>query len=265
VHPVAFHFGSFTVHWYGIFVAVGFLLGIWTASRRGVRDGLAPEKIADSATWLVLSAMIGARILHVISYWDEEFAGKPLTEIFMIQRGGLVYYGGFIGGVIAVLIYTRLHKIPLWKFGDAVAPSIALGHAFGRIGCLMTGCCYGKACDLPWAVHFPFGHETHRGPEATPVHPVQIYEALLNFALYGFLAWLYRRKKFDGQIFATYLLCYAVLRSFVELFRADYRQAQYVFGFFSPGQVVSIFVFAAGLFLVWRLSRYPLTATPQKA
>jgi phosphatidylglycerol:prolipoprotein diacylglycerol transferase len=106
---------------------------------------------------------------------------------------------------------------------------------------------------LPWAVRFPVGHETHPvGSAAIPVHPTQIYESILNFSLYFFLAWLYRRKKFDGQIFAAYLLCYAVIRSFVETFRADYAPSEYFFnGAVSPGQFVSIGIFAAGLILFW--------------
>ncbi|MDB6023867.1 MAG: prolipoprotein diacylglyceryl transferase [Verrucomicrobiales bacterium] len=175
----------------------------------------------------------------------------------MIQKGGLVFYGGFIGALLAMVLYTRLKKIPLWKFADAVAPSIALGHTFGRIGCLMTGCCFGKQCSLPWAITFPEGHETHvMGGLATPVHPTQIYEAVLNFSLYLFLAWFYQRKKFSGQVFAMYLICYAVLRSIVELFRADYKPAEYYLnGLISPGQFVSIGIITAGLALFFLLPR----------
>ena len=205
----------------------------------------------DFAPWLMIGVIAGARILHVISYWQEEFADQPWTEIFMVQRGGLVFYGGFFGAAIVSLVYTRWKKIPLLKFADVLAPSISLGHAFGRIGCLMTGCCFGKECQLPWAIRYPVGHETHlSGSAALAVHPVQIYESLLNFALYFFLAWLYRRKKFDGQILAVYLLGYALLRSFVEMFRADYKVSEYFFnGAVSPGQFVSIGIFAAGAIL----------------
>lgn len=256
MHPIAIQLGPLTIHWYGILTAAGFLLGFWTASRRGLLDKIPPEKIMDMAPWLLAGVVVGARTLHVISYWKEDFAHKPITEIFMVQRGGLVFYGGLIGACLTTILYSRLKKIPLWQLADALAPSIALGHALGRMGCLMTGCCFGKPCDLPWAIRFPVGHETHPvGLAATPVHPTQIYEALLNFALYVFLAWFYRRKKFAGQIFAIYLVGYAVLRSLVELFRADYGQAQYVFGVISPGQLVSIFVLAAGLILLGKLPR----------
>jgi phosphatidylglycerol:prolipoprotein diacylglycerol transferase len=263
VHPIAFQLGGLPpVYWYGILVALGFIVGMWTAGRRGVRSGLRPEQISDAAPWLLIGAMGGARILHVISYWQEEFAHKPFSEVFMVQKGGLVFYGGFIGAALATVLYTRLKKIPLWKFADAVAPSIALGHAFGRIGCLMTGCCFGKACSLPWAITFPPGHETHpMGEPGLPVHPTQIYESLLNFGLYVVLAWFYRRKKFDGQIFAMYLVCYAVLRSFVELFRADYKPGEYFFhGAVSPGQLVSIGIIAFGVALFYLLPKRSVAA-----
>ena len=256
MHPIAIHLGNFPVHWYGVFVASGFLLGLWTASRRGLRSGISAEIVMDFAPWLMIGVIAGARILHVISYWREDFADKPWTEIFMIQHGGLVFYGGFFGAAVSTLLYVHRKKIPLLKFSDVLAPSVSLGHAFGRLGCLMTGCCFGKECHLPWAIRFPTGHETHpSGFPATPVHPTQIYESILNFGLYLFLAWLYRRKKFDGQIFAAYMLCYAVVRSFVEIFRADYRADQYFFhGAVSPGQFVSVGIFASGLILFWAKS-----------
>jgi phosphatidylglycerol:prolipoprotein diacylglycerol transferase len=189
-----------------------------------------------------------------VSYWREQFAGKPWWEIFMITHGGLVYYGGLVGAALACVIYVRQKRLPLWKTADSLAPSIALGHALGRIGCLFTGCCYGRACTLPWAIRFPPGHDTHPiDAPATPVHPTQIYESLLNFALYAGLAWLFRRKKFDGQVFATYLVCYAVIRSFVEYFRGDYPQ--YYFGWITPAHIVSLAILVVGLLLLRALPR----------
>jgi len=249
VHPIAFHFGNYPITWYGVMLALGFYAGFWTASRRCRLDGLASEKIMELAPWLIVGGVLGARDLYVVTYWRESFAGGPWTEIFMIQHGGLVYYGGLIGAILGGLIYARLKKLPTWKMADALAPSIALGYVFGRIGCLLNGCCYGRECDLPWAIHFPEGHETY--PHG--VHPTEIYDSLLNLVLYLGLAWMYRRKKFDGQIFALYLMCYAVTRSIVEIFRGDYDQAHRHAGL-TPAHLVSIGIFAAGavLFLWFR-------------
>ena len=256
MHPIAFHLGPLTVYWYGILVALGFILGFWTASRRGLLDGIVPDRILDLGPWLLAGSVVGARLLHVISYWKEEFAGHPFREVFMVQNGGLVFYGGFLGACLTTIVYARIKKLPLWKLADAMAPSIALGYFFGRFGCLMTGCCFGKECSLPWAIHFPSTHETH----GVGVHPTQIYEAVANLGLYFFLAWRYRRKTFDGQIFATYLVCYAVLRSVIEVFRADYKPNEY-FGAMTPAQLLSAGIVAAGILLFCFL---PRTVPPRK-
>lgn len=250
VHPIAFQLGPLTIHWYGILIAVGFLLGVWTAGRRGLRHGLTPQNISDLAMWLLVGAIIGARLWHVVSYWDTEFKDRPIWDIFKIQNGGLVFYGGFIGAAIAGTIYGKWKKLPWFKTADALAPSIALGSVFGRMGCLMTGCCYGKACELPWAIRFPENHETH----GAPVHPTQLYDSFANLLLYLGLAWLYRRKKFDGQVFAVFLVGYAILRSTVELFRGDYGTSEIHAGL-TPGQLVSVGIVTAGIALLVFLPR----------
>jgi phosphatidylglycerol:prolipoprotein diacylglycerol transferase len=117
---------------------------------------------------------------------------------------------------------------------------------FGRLGCLLNGCCYGHACDLPWAVHFPPEHETH----GIAVHPTQVYDALLNLGLYFALAWWFRHKKFDGQIFAAYLMAYAAIRSVAELFRGDYPADHIHAGLLTSAQMVSLPVLATGM-AVW--------------
>jgi phosphatidylglycerol---prolipoprotein diacylglyceryl transferase len=246
VDNVAFTIFGFQIYGYGILAATGFVLGFATASRRAPRAGIKGEDVYNLAPWIIIGAILGARVLYVISYWDREFAGKSLLTIFNM-RSGLVFYGGLIGSCLGTIIFCYRQKVPLWRMADVMSPSIALGHAFGRIGCFMTGCCYGRACSLPWAVHFPLHHET----KGLPVHPTQLYESALNFLFYAGLAWLYRRRKFDGQIFATYLVGYAIIRSTTEMFRGDYTRF-YLGGIATPGQAVSIVIFAAGLILFWK-------------
>ncbi len=257
MYPIVFHIGSFAVHSYGVMMALAFLAGLWTATLRARREKISGERVADVTLWLMVGAILGARIVYVTTYWKQEFADQPFSEIFMIQHGGLVYYGGLIGATIAGMIYIHWKKMPLWKTADVFAPSIALGSVFGRIGCLLNGCCYGRACSLPWAISFPADNPLH--PPTTPVHPTEIYDALLNLVLYVFLAWLFRRKKFDGQIFATYLIIYAVFRSIVEYFRGDYPpdHVHFTFGLTSA-QLVSVPIFIIGLALAAVLSRRSL-------
>jgi phosphatidylglycerol:prolipoprotein diacylglycerol transferase len=241
MHPEAFNLNGFIIYWYGLLVAIGFLAGLWTASRRAPLTGVPSEQVADIGPWLILGAVVGARLLFVISYWDEQFAGAPFWEVFMIRKGGLVFYGGFLGAAAAHILYCRIKRLPIWKLADVLAPSIALGYCFGRFGCLMNGCCYGKVSSLPWAIQFPSGHETH--PEM--LHPTQAYEVLAGLALYLGLAKLYRRKQFDGQVFALYVIGYSVLRFLGEFFRGDYGQ-RLTWGWATPAQPLALSLLVAG-------------------
>jgi len=286
VHPIFFHLGSLTIRWYGVMMALAFFAGLWTALRRARMANVSGDAITDVTLWLMLGGIVGARIVYVTTYWKQEFADQPFSEVFMVQHGGLVFYGGLIGAIVAGLIYLRWKKLPVWKIADVLAPSIALGSVFGRIGCLLNGCCYGRACALPWAITFPPGHETHPdGFPATPVHPTEIYDALLNLVLYLALAWLFRRSwksrtedsgwkieggqrvqspapihhsrasLADGQIFALYLIGYAICRSIVECFRGDYPPDHIHAGMFTSAQLLSVPILLAGIVLAVLLSR----------
>ena len=235
-------------------MALAFLAGLWTATRRARLTNISSDVIADVTLWLMAGSIIGARFVYVTTYWRQEFASQPFSEVFMIQHGGLVYYGGLIGAIVAGTGYLVWKKLLVWQTADILAPSIALGSVFGRIGCLLNGCCYGRACDLPWAISFPADNPLN--PPTFPVHPTEIYDALLNLTLYVFLAWLFRRRKFDGQIFAAYLMIYAVFRSFAEYFRGDYPTDHIHAGLFTSAQLVSAPILLAGIVLwFWRARR----------
>ena len=241
-------------------MAVAFFAGLWTATRRARLVNVSADTITDVTLWLMAGSIIGARVVYVTTYWKQEFAGQPISEIFMVQHGGLVYYGGLIGASVASLGYLKWKKQPLWKIADILAPSIALGSVFGRIGCLLNGCCYGRACELPWAITFanPQAHEFSGTPLGVPVHPTEIYDALLNLLLYAGLAWMFRRRKlFAGQIFALYLIGYATCRSTVEFFRGDYPPDHIHAGIFTSAQLLSVPIFAAGIALWIWFSRRP--------
>jgi phosphatidylglycerol:prolipoprotein diacylglycerol transferase len=261
VHPIFFHVGSLTIRWYGVMMAAAFFAGLWTAMRRARRVNVSGDTIADVTLWLMIGSILGARFVYVTTYWKQEFASQPFKEVFMIQHGGLVYYGGLLGAIAGSIIYLSWKKLPVWKIADILAPSIALGSVFGRIGCLLNGCCYGRACDLPWAITFtnPQASEFSGTPLNVPLHPTEIYDGLLNLLLYFGLAWFFRRKKFDGQIFALYLIGYAICRSIVECFRGDYPPDHIHAGLLTSAQLLSIPIFIAGLVLAvimyWRSKR----------
>jgi phosphatidylglycerol:prolipoprotein diacylglycerol transferase len=163
--------------------------------------------------------------------------------MFYIHRGGIVFYGGFVGGVLGAWIYARIKKLDFWKLADLLAPSLVLAHAFGRLGCFMNGCCYGKSCSLPWGVEFPAGTVADWGPGAPlgPVHPTQLYEAAFLFYFSFALMIIDRGKKFEGQTVASYGLIYALFRFIVEFWRGDVPR----YNSLTASQWLSIVIFGA--------------------
>lgn len=251
MHPIAFHLGSLTIRWYGVMMALAFVAGLWTATRRARLANIPADTITDVTAWLLVSSIIGARVDYVTTYWKQEFADQPFSEVFMVQHGGLVFYGGLIGAIVGSAAYMTWKKLPVWRIADILAPSIALGSVFGRMGCLLNGCCYGRECHLPWAITFtnPQAKEFSGTPLDVPLHPTEIYDGLLNLLLYFGLAWLFRHKKFDGQVFAVYLIGYAICRSIVECFRGDYPADHIHAGLLTSAQLVSAPILIAGIVL----------------
>ncbi|MBU0545336.1 MAG: prolipoprotein diacylglyceryl transferase [Proteobacteria bacterium] len=231
--PVLLKIGPISIFTYGFFIAIGFLAGIFLATKEAKRLGADPEKIMDLCFYILIAAIFGSRLFYVVT--SPEIFLKDPVEILKVWNGGLVFYGGFIAALITGIIYLRAKNIPVWKTADIMAPSVALAHFFGRIGCFFAGCCYGKYCDLPWAV--TFNHTDSLAPTGIPLHPTQLYSALNNLAIF-FLLWFFRkRKKYDGQIFWMYVLLYGITRPVIETFRADFR-GDYIFGNLSVSQVI---------------------------
>jgi len=229
------------IHTYGVLVALGFLIGLWTASRRAAqREGFAPEQILDLGVWLIVSGLLSAKLFYVIFFWDD-FQNAWQDAGVNSLREGFVFYGGFIGAVLATVLYARRNRLPLWNVADAMAPSVALGHAIGRLGCFFNGCCYGKATTLPWGVPHPNPYAT----QGATVHPTQLYEVLGNLAICASLSVYYRRKKFDGQIWWLYVLIYGALRFLIEFLRGDYP-FRYL-GIFTLGQAVAALMMVAAM------------------
>jgi len=235
MYPILLKLGELSLHTYGFFVAMGFLAGILIAQREAKRLGEDPDKIMDLSFYVMISAILGSRLFYIFTN-PETYLSDPL-EIFRLWNGGLVFYGGFIAALVIGLIYLKIKKMPLWKTTDIAALSLAAGQFLGRLGCFSAGCCYGKACDLPWAVTFT--NLDTLAPTGIPIHPTQLYHAISNLSIFAFL-WFFRtRKKFNGQIFWMYILLYAVTRSFIEIFRGDFR-GEPVLGILSVAQAIGI-------------------------
>ena len=259
MYPELFYIGDFPVPSYGLWLAAGMLLALFVASRLAARDGLPRERIYDLGLWALLGGLLGSKLLMV--FLDRN------VEIFSLNflSSGGVYYGGFIGGFITLAILIRWYQLPFWKVADAFAPAVALGQAFGRQGCFAAGCCWGKETHFWWGVHFTEkGHEYTGVPVYGPdgaelfLHPTQLIESLTMLAVFGFLVWLHRHKKFDGQVIIAYGFIYATFRFLIEFLRDDPQRGD-LFGLFatiglSPSQIISLFVAVAALiFLIYRL------------
>ena len=228
--PVLVRIGPITVHTYGFLIALAFLLGLWLALRQAGREGLSRDKITDIGFYALFAGIIGSRIFFIGTAW-EHFSAHPL-DMIKIWEGGLVFYGGVIFAAPVAAWYARKQGLLLWQTADIWAPSIAVGHAIGRLGCFCAGCCYGLPTDLPWGI--TFNHSETLAVRGVPLHPTQLYESAAEFLNFAVLLVIRRRKTFQGQLFWMYVLNYAVIRAVIELFRGDSER-----GFILPGVSVS--------------------------
>jgi phosphatidylglycerol:prolipoprotein diacylglycerol transferase len=263
--PELFTIGSFTIHTYGLMVALGIFFGVSLAEYLHRRSGGTPGRIVDISLIVVLSGMLGARILFVAISW-RYFAANPL-EIFMIWKGGLVFYGGLLGGIAGILACIRLYRLETGLILDIGSIAIALGHAVGRLGCFSAGCCFGKVADLPWSITFTDPRCLATDVLNQPVHPTQLYSSFFLFALTGFLVWLQRsdrflgRERVNGQVASLYLALYGSFRFTVEFFRGDKRGGIGVASLnLSTSQVISIIMVAAGIVVYFLLARRSSTS-----
>jgi phosphatidylglycerol---prolipoprotein diacylglyceryl transferase len=220
--PILVKIGPLTIHTYGFMMAVGVAAGLWFIYVQAKKAGLDANRIMDAAFYTIIVSLIGAKLMLFVG--NISYYVTYPRELFALARSGGVFQGGLTFGVIYALWYFRRKKIPTWPTADLIAPALALGHGFGRIGCFSAGCCYGSECSAPWAVVFnnAYASELTGVRLHAPLHPVQLYEAVLNFLNFGVLFVILKKKKFDGQVFAFYIINYSVIRFFTEYFRGDH-------------------------------------------
>jgi phosphatidylglycerol:prolipoprotein diacylglycerol transferase len=229
MHPILIKIGPVTIHSYGFMMALGVGLALWFVYRQAKAQGLDAPRILDAAFYILIVSLVGAKLILFIGDFGHYL--KNPKELLWIARSGGVFQGGLAFGVFFALWYFRRHKLPTWKIADIVGPALALGHGFGRIGCFLAGCCYGRECDLPWGASFhdEYAHGLTGIPIDRALHPVQLYEAGLNFANALILALVLRRKKFTGQVFSLYIVNYSIIRYFTEIFRGDHPAKAYLY------------------------------------
>lgn len=250
MYPEIFRIGGFPIHTYGVLLALAFLTALVVAARLAARDGLARDRIYDLGLWMLLAALLGSKALMLLT--EPGYRSNPwqLLSLDFLRSGG-VFYGGFLAAVATGYALVRRYNLPWWPTADAFAPGIALGQAIGRQGCFAAGCCWGRPTTLPWGVQFTeLGHEVTGVPLGIHLHPTQLYESFAAFAVFLFLLWLHRRKRFGGQVIATYAIVYGVTRFTIEFFRDDPRGD--VLGLttlthLSTSQMISLVVAISGL------------------
>lgn len=257
--PILFEIGSFKLHSFGLMAALAFLSGLFimtAMAKRGRAGGLTSDGVSQLMVFLMVGGALGARIAYVAEHWSSEFANAPLLEPLRFDKGGLMFYGGLIGAILAIAVLSHVKKASLVGMLDLCAAVLPLGHALGRIGCFLNGCCYGTVCgNSPIGIHYPVGstvwcEQVENGligrgsAESLAVWPSQLIEAALNIALFAVLQRMTFRSAPKGLVSAIYLIAYGAIRFLTETLRGDPRMAV---GPLSIGQFISCCCIAAGV------------------
>ncbi len=260
MHPILFSVFGKEIYSYGIMAALGFLCSILTWLWLGRRETRPSGFAADLGFWLMTSGIVGSRLAYVVA--NASYYRTHLLEIMRIDQGGLIFYGGFLLACLALVLFARHHRLPLWHLADFAIPGLAIGHALGRIGCFLNGCCYGRpAGDAFCGIAYPPLCEPGKLFPGIPLYPVQLIESAALLILWFVLLFAYPRRKKNGAVFALYLVLYPPIRFLLEYLRGDERQSWFAL---DVAQATSIGLFLAGILLFAFLPR-KLHTPPAKA
>jgi len=255
MHPILIDLGFYALPAYGVLLATAVLTALWTTKIRAEKTGMDAARIVDFGLWLVIWALLGAKILLVVVEW-RRYLGDP-AQLLGLARAGGVFLGGFLAAIVAAVVMLRRYKLKALPTFDVLAPSLALGQAIGRIGCLLAGCCWGHECDLPWAITYtdPAAAANVGTPLHVAVHAFPAYAAAFNFSVFLVLSWLYRKNLAPGRVFASYLILYGIGRFLLEFTRGDEVRGLYFGGLISTSQLISAALIATGVAMHWWISR----------
>lgn len=236
-----FSIGPITIYGYGLMIAIGVLAAYFSATYRAKKYDLDPDKVFYVTVWAVIGGFGGAKLLYLITQLPAILQDPSLLKDV---QDGFVVYGGIIGGILAAWIHCKVAKLKFMKYFDLVMPSVALAQGFGRIGCFLAGCCYGKETESAFHIIF---HDSAYAPNNVPLIPTQLISSGLDFLNCIFLMWFAGKKKGDGQVAGLYLVCYSVGRFVLEFFRGDLERGSV--GSLSTSQFIAIFTAVAGVVL----------------
>lgn len=247
MYPELIKIGPLTLHTYGVLVASGFLLALSLAIRQAKRQGIPHALIADIGFYILVGAIVGSRGLYVLM--NLSYYLRNPFDIFKVWEGGLVFYGGLIFVIPLVIWYVKRKGLDLWAVADIMAPSLAVGHAIGRLGCFSAGCCYGAPSELPWAVTFT--DPKSLAPQWIKLHPTQLYESIGEFAIFLVLISIRTRQSFKGELFWLYGVFYSALRFTVEFWRGDIERG-FIMSGLSVSQALSVILFTVSAIMFIR-------------
>ncbi len=255
MHPILLHFRWFSLPTYGVLVSLGVLTGLWISVRNSLKQGIDPDDAWNFGIVVVLAGIVGAKVLYIINDWSQYQHLSDVFSLSTLQAGG-VFSGGLIASFIAAVWYIRKHNMPPLATCDAFAPGLAFGHAIGRLGCFAAGCCYGKPTNHIWGVVFtnPLASTLVGTPLNEALEPTQLFECAVELANFALLMWMFKRKKFDGQIFSSYLILYGIARYFLEFIRGDPGRGSVFGGIMTGTQLISIGLVILGGTIWWMRS-----------
>ena len=250
MHNELLKIGPFTIYGYGLMIAIGIFAAYSLAEYRARKlDGVDDERVFGLTAWAVVGGLAGGKVMYYITIIPQIISDPSLLYRDLLE--GFVIYGALIGGFVGIWLYCRRWKLNLLSYLDLALPSVALAQGFGRIGCLLAGCCYGMETDSAFCIIF---QESAYAPNGIPLIPTQIISSVLDFAHFAVLIWFAKKwKKEEGQVAGLYFVLYSAGRFILEFFRGDLERGNV--GALSTSQFISIFTFAAGIGLLLWLGR----------
>ncbi len=251
MHPVLIEIGRLRIYSYGFMLALSFWVGITIAARRARRRGVEPDRIYDLSIILILAAVVGSRVLYILTHRDDY---RGVLDVIALWQGGATFFGGFALALAGAVFYLRRAKLPFLLVADIAAPSIALGDFLTRIGCFLSGCCFGAPTDSALGVVFPPDCPAGLHAHGAALHPTQLYSSVFGLALAAALLALERRRAFTGFTFALLCLLYGAGRFTIDLFRY-YEPSSRIAGGLAVSQAASLVLVAAGALMLILLPR----------
>ncbi len=236
--PTILWIGPVPIRGYGLMLAIGFLLAVSLAQKNSKKFGIEPKIVADIFPWLIVSAALGSRLFHVVVERPMFFLEHPL-DILKFWEGGVTYYGGLFGAIIALYFFCKKHKMSLLNLFDFLITYVALGQVFGRLGCFLAGCCHGIPTDLPWGIAITNPESVTR-PLGMALHPTQLYQSFWNLLTFLILYFAAKHKKFTGENILIYGIVYSIGRSIIEIYRGDSVRGFIIDGYITTSQGISI-------------------------